>query len=254
MTAAVEITNVSKSYGDVEVLVNASLVVEDRTTLGLIGPSGAGKSTLLRCINHLETVDSGTVKVHGELVGYRRQGNRLFELGHSEIARRRADMGMVFQVFNLFPHMTAIENVMAGPVYVKGMDKGEARAVAMEHLRAVALENRADFYPSELSGGQQQRVGIARALAMDPKVMLLDEPTSSLDPELVGEVLDTMTELSGRGITMLVVTHEIGFARSSCDAVAIMVDGRIIEHGPPGEVLVNPKKERSRAFLRRVIG
>jgi polar amino acid transport system ATP-binding protein len=253
MAAAVEITNVSKSYGNVEVLINASLVVEDGTTLGLIGPSGAGKSTLLRCINHLETIDSGTIKVNGEMVGYRREGNRLFELGHSEIARRRADIGMVFQDFNLFPHMTAIENVMAGPVYVKGMGKGEARAVAMEHLRAVALENRADFYPSELSGGQQQRVGIARALAMDPKVMLLDEPTSSLDPELVGEVLDTMTELSGRGITMLVVTHEIEFARSSCDNVAIMVDGRIIEHGPPGDVLVNPKEARSQAFLRRVI-
>ena len=254
MIAAVEIANVSKSYGDVDVLVDASLVVEAGTTLGLIGPSGAGKSTLLRCINHLETIDSGTVKVHGKPVGYRREGNQLFELGHNEIARRRADIGMVFQAFNLFPHMTAIENVMAGPVYVRGMDKGEARAVAMEHLRAVALENRADFYPSELSGGQQQRAGIARALAMDPKVMLLDEPTSSLDPEFVGEVLDTMTEMSGRGITMLVVTHEIGFARSSCDTVAIMVDGRIIEHGPPGEVLVNPKEERSRAFLRRVIG
>ena len=254
MAAAVEITNVSKSYGNVEVLINASLVVEDGTTLGLIGPSGAGKSTLLRCINHLETIDSGTIEVHGEMVGYRREGNRLFELGHSEIARRRADIGMVFQHFNLFPHMTAIENVMAGPVYVKGMGKGEARAVAMEHLRAVALENRADFYPSELSGGQQQRVGIARALAMDPKVMLLDEPTSSLDPELVGEVLDTMTELSSRGITMLVVTHEIEFARNSCDNVAIMVDGGIIEHGPPGDVLVNPQEARSRAILRRSIG
>jgi polar amino acid transport system ATP-binding protein len=227
MVAAVEITNVSKSYGDVEVLINTSLVVEAGTTLGLIGPSGAGKSTLLRCINHLETIDSGTINVHGE---------------------------MVFQHFNLFPHMTAIENVMAGPVYVKGVGKGEARAVAMEHLRAVAVENRADFYPSELSGGQQQRVGIARALAMDPKVILLDEPTSSLDPALVGEVLDTMSELSGRGITMLVVTHEIGFARSSCDNVAIMVDGGIIEHGPPGDVLVNPKEEQSRVFLRRVIG
>jgi polar amino acid transport system ATP-binding protein len=254
MVAAVEITNVSKSYGDVEVLINTSLVVEAGTTLGLIGPSGAGKSTLLRCINHLETIDSGTIKVHGEMVGYRREGNRLFELGHSEIARRRAGIEMVFQHFNLFPHMTAIENVMAGLVYVKGVGKGEARAVAMEHLRAVAVENRADFYPSELSGGQQQRVGIARALAMDPKVILLDEPTSSLDPALVGEVLDTMSELSGRGITMLVVTHEIGFARSSCDNVAIMVDGGIIEHGPPGDVLVNPKEEQSRVFLRRVIG
>ncbi len=254
MAAAVEITNVSKSYGNVEVLINASLVVEDGTTLGLIGPSGAGKSTLLRCINHLETIDSGTIKVNGEMVGYRREGNRLFELGHSEIARRRANIGMVFQHFNLFPHMTAIENVMAGPVYVKGMGKGEARAVAMEQLRAVALENRADFYPSELSGGQQQRVGIARALAMDPKVLLLDEPTSSLDPALVGEVLDTMTKLSRRGITMLVVTHEIEFARNSCDNVAIMVDGGIIEHGLPGDVLVNPQEARSRAFLRRVIG
>ncbi len=254
MVAAVEIANVSKSYGDVDVLVDASLVVEAGTTLGLIGPSGAGKSTLLRCINHLETIDSGTVKVHGKPVGYRREGDQLFELGHSEIARRRADIGMVFQAFNLFPHMTAIENVMAGPVYVRGMDKGEARAVAMEHLRTVALENRADFYPSELSGGQQQRAGIARALAMDPKVMLLDEPTSSLDPELVGEVLDTMTNLSGRGITMLVVTHEIEFARKSCDRVAIMVDGGIIEHGLPGDVLVNPQEARSRAFLRRVIG
>ncbi len=211
MVAAVEITNVSKSYGDVEVLINTSLVVEAGTTLGLIGPSGAGKSTLLRCINHLETIDSGTIKVHGEMVGYRREGSRLFELGRSEIARRRAGIEMVFQHFNLFPHMTAIENVMAGPVYVKGMGKGEARAVAMEHLRAVAVENRADFYPSELSGGQQQRVGIARALAMDPKVILLDEPTSSLDPALVGEVLDAMSELSGRGITMLVVAQRDRF-------------------------------------------
>jgi len=254
MVPAVEINRVSKSFGDVEVLRDASLVVDEGTTLGLIGPSGAGKSTLLRCINHLETINSGTITVHGTLVGYRRVGDRLYELGHKEVARRRADIGMVFQRFNLFPHKTAIENVMAGPVYVKGMSTADARAIAKKQLEAVALADRADFYPSELSGGQQQRVGIARALAMDPKVMLLDEPTSSLDPELVGEVLDTMTALSGRGITMLVVTHEIEFARSSCDAVAIMVDGRIIEHGPPGEVLVNPREDRSRAFLRRVIG
>jgi len=251
---AVEITNVSKSFGEVEVLVTASLVVEEGTTLGLIGPSGAGKSTLLRCINHLETIDSGTIKVHGEMVGYRRQGDRLYELGHREIARRRMDIGMVFQRFNLFPHMTAMENVMAGPIHVKGWRKDAAREVAMEQLKAVALENRANFYPSELSGGQQQRVGIARALAMDPKVMLLDEPTSALDPELVGEVLDTMRALSNRGITMLVVTHEIEFARDSCDNVAIMIDGRIVEEGSPGEVLRNPKEERSRTFLRRVIG
>ena len=252
MVAAVEIVNVSKSFGDVHVLVNTSLEVEAGTTLGLLGPSGAGKSTLLRCINHLETIDSGIIKVHGELVGYRRDGDRLYELGQREVARRRVTTGMVFQQFNLFPHMTAIENVMAGPVHVKGLDKTTARALALDHLRAVALENRADFYPSELSGGQQQRVGIARALAMDPKVMLFDEPTSALDPELVGEVLDVMTALSHRGITMMVVTHEIGFARSSCDEVAIMVDGVIIEHGPPDEVLLNPKEERSRAFLRRV--
>jgi polar amino acid transport system ATP-binding protein len=189
MAAAIEISNISKSYGNVEVLINASLVVEDGTTLGLIGLSGAGKSNLLRCINHLGTIDSGAIKVNGEMVGYRREGNRLFELGHSE-----------------------------------------------------------------LSGGQQQRVGIARAHAMDRKVMLLDEPTSALDPALVGEVLDTMTKLSRRGITMLVVTHEIEFARDSCDNVAIMVDGGIIEHGPPGDVLVNPQEARSQAFLRRVIG
>ncbi|MDZ7684507.1 MAG: amino acid ABC transporter ATP-binding protein [Gammaproteobacteria bacterium] len=253
MVAAVEITNVSKSYADVKVLVNASLTVDEGATFGLIGPSGAGKSTLLRCINHLEAIDSGMIKVNGEMVGYRREGNRLFELGHGETARRRANIGMVFQHFNLFPHMTAIENVMAGPMYVKGMGKAEARAIAVEQLKTVGLENRADFYPSELSGGQQQRVGIARALAMEPSVLLLDEPTSALDPALVGEVLETMSELSTRGITMIVVTHEIGFARNSCNKAAIMVDGSILEYGLPEDVLGNPKEERSREFLRRIL-
>lgn len=254
MVTAVEIANVSKSYGDVEVLKNTSLAVEEGTTLGVIGPSGGGKSTLLRCINHLETIDSGTIKVHGEMIGYRQEGNRLYELRPSETARRRTNIGMVFQHFNLFPHMTAAENVMAGPVYVKGAQESVARASALEHLKTVGLANRADFYPSELSGGQQQRVAIARALAMEPNVILLDEPTSSLDPALVGEVLDTMAELSQRGITMLVVTHEIGFARSSCDQVALMVDGRVLEYGTPEEVISNPQKEQSRAFLSRVTG
>jgi polar amino acid transport system ATP-binding protein len=244
---------VSKSFGSHEVLKSISLEVMPGEVLCLVGPSGSGKSTFLRCINHLEQVNAGRLAVDGKLVGYREQGDRLYELKPKDAAKQRRDIGMVFQRFNLFPHMTALENVMEAPVRVKGVPKAQARARALELLARVGLAERADYYPAHLSGGQQQRVAIARALAMDPKLMLFDEPTSALDPELVGEVLDVMKGLAASGMTMIVVTHEMGFAREVADKLVFMDGGVVVEAGDPREVLTNPQHDRTKAFLSKVL-
>jgi polar amino acid transport system ATP-binding protein len=253
MTPAVLAQGVRKSFGDHEVLRGIDVEVAPQQVLSIIGPSGSGKSTLLRCINHLERIDGGRLSVDGELVGYREHNGRLHELRESEVARRRAGIGMVFQRFNLFPHMTALENVAAAPVHVKGVSKGEALAQARQLLVRVGLEAKRDAYPGQLSGGQQQRVAIARALAMRPKLMLFDEATSALDPELVGEVLDVMRGLAEDGMTMIVVTHEMGFAREVSDVLVFMDQGRVLEAGDPRTVLSAPRTERCREFLRRVL-
>ncbi len=253
MPAMVEARRVRKSYGDHEVLKGIDLVVAAGEVVTMLGPSGSGKSTFLRCINHLESIDGGEISVNGELVGYRRHGGKKYELRPREVAAARRDVGMVFQRFNLFPHLTAVQNVMEAPVYVKGESRESARAHALELLDRVGLAERAGAYPAELSGGQQQRVAIARALAMRPKLMLFDEPTSALDPELVGEVLEVMRGLAADGMTMIVVTHEIGFAREVCDRVVFMDDGVIVEQGSPGEVLGNPQHRRTQAFLSKVL-
>jgi polar amino acid transport system ATP-binding protein len=245
--------SVYKSFGRVEVLRGISLEVRPREVMCMLGPSGSGKSTFLRCINHLEKIDAGRLSVDGELVGYRESGNRLYELREREVCRRRAEIGMVFQRFNLFPHMTALENVAEGPVLVKREPRSSAVERAHALLERVGLADKADAYPNQLSGGQQQRVAIARALAMQPKLMLFDEPTSALDPELVGEVLDVMRALAGDGMTMVVVTHEIGFAREVGDSLVFMDGGVVVETGAPREVLANPQHERTRAFLSKVL-
>jgi polar amino acid transport system ATP-binding protein len=221
--------------------------------LCIIGPSGSGKSTFLRCINHLEKVDAGRLSVDGKLVGYRQTGDKLYELKERETAQARAEIGMVFQRFNLFPHMTALENIIEAPMQVKGIKKDAAVERAKELLARVGLGNKADAYPAHLSGGQQQRVAIARALAMDPKLMLFDEPTSALDPELVGEVLDVMKALAASGMTMIVVTHEMGFAREVADSLVFMDGGVVVESGDPREVLGNPQHQRTKAFLSKVL-
>ncbi|MGW2373702.1 MULTISPECIES: amino acid ABC transporter ATP-binding protein [Kitasatospora] len=249
----VEAQGVRKSYGLVEVLKGIDLEVKKGEVFVLVGPSGSGKSTFLRCINHLEKINGGLLSVDGELVGYRMKGGRLHELKDREVAQKRRDIGMVFQHFNLFPHMTALENVMEAPVQVKGENKAEARERGMALLERVGLADKAKNYPSQLSGGQQQRVAIARALAMKPKLMLFDEPTSALDPELVGEVLDVMRGLAEEGMTMIVVTHEMGFAREVGDALVFMDGGVVVESGNPREVLTNPQHERTRAFLSKVL-
>ncbi|MFD8701308.1 amino acid ABC transporter ATP-binding protein [Kitasatospora sp. NPDC059648] len=245
--------NVHKSYGSVEVLKGIDLEVRQGEVFCLIGPSGSGKSTFLRCINHLEKINGGRLWVDGELVGYRQRGDKLHELKDREVALKRRDIGMVFQRFNLFPHMTAIENVIEAPVQVKGETKADARERGMALLERVGLADKAKNYPSQLSGGQQQRVAIARALAMKPKLMLFDEPTSALDPELVGDVLDVMRGLAEEGMTMVVVTHEMGFAREVGDALVFMDGGVVVESGNPREVLTNPQHERTRAFLSKVL-
>ena len=244
---------VSKSFGSNEVLKSISLEVRRGEVLCLVGPSGSGKSTFLRCINHLEQVSSGRLSVDGKLVGYREVGGVLHEMHPKDVARQRRDIGMVFQRFNLFPHMTALENVMEAPTQVKGIAKSQAKARALELLARVGLAERADYYPAHLSGGQQQRVAIARALAMDPKLMLFDEPTSALDPELVGEVLDVMKGLAESGMTMIVVTHEMGFAREVADSLVFMDGGVVVETGEPRELLADPKHERTKAFLSKVL-
>ncbi len=244
---------VYKHFGRVEVLRGIDLEVRTGEVLCIIGPSGAGKSTFLRCINHLEKIDEGRLTVDGELVGYREHAGRLYELRDREVGQRRAQIGMVFQHFNLFPHLTALENVTVGPLKVKREDKAIAIGRARELLVRVGLGEKLDAYPRQLSGGQQQRVAIARALGMQPKLMLFDEPTSALDPELVGDVLDVMRSLAKTGMTMVVVTHEIGFAREAADNLAFMDEGVIVESGPPRAVLSNPRNERTQAFLSRIL-
>ncbi|MGB2568927.1 amino acid ABC transporter ATP-binding protein [Micromonospora citrea] len=244
---------VTKRYGPVEVLKGIDLTVAPGEVTCLLGPSGSGKSTFLRCINHLERIDGGQLWVDGDLVGYRRHGDRLYELKAREVARRRRDIGMVFQRFNLFPHLTALANVIEAPVRVLGTPRERARAEASRLLERVGLADKAGNYPGQLSGGQQQRVAIARALAMHPKLMLFDEPTSALDPELVGDVLDVMKGLAADGMTMVVVTHEMGFAREVADNVAFLDGGVVVESGTPAQVLGDPKHERTRAFLDKVL-
>ena len=257
MTAAerpmVDAQQVCKDFGALSVLKGVTLSVAPGEVLVLVGPSGSGKSTFLRCINHLETVSAGRLYVDGVLVGYRENRNRLYEMSAREASRQRRDIGMVFQHFNLFPHRTALENITEAPIHVRRLRKSVAVERARDLLHQVGLSDKADAYPAQLSGGQQQRVAIARALAMDPKLMLFDEPTSALDPELVGEVLAVMKKLAGAGMTMIVVTHEMGFAREVADQLVFMDDGVIVETGPPGEVLGNPAHERTRAFLSKVM-
>ena len=244
---------VHKHFGPLHVLRGIDLTVGAGEVCCIIGPSGSGKSTFLRCINHLEGIDGGRLWVDGELVGYRQRGDRLYELRESEIAAKRAEIGMVFQRFNLFPHMTALANVMEAPVRVKREPKSEVRERARQLLVRVGLSDKEQAYPAQLSGGQQQRVAIARALAMRPKLMLFDEPTSALDPELVGEVLDVMRGLAREGMTMIVVTHEMGFAREVGDSLIFMDEGVVVESGTPREVIANPREQRTRAFLGSVL-
>jgi polar amino acid transport system ATP-binding protein len=244
---------VHKRFGRLEVLKGINLEVARGEVMCLLGPSGSGKSTFLRCINHLEKINSGRLSVDGALVGYREAGGKLHELPEDEVARIRAQIGMVFQQFNLFPHMTALENVTLAPTRVSGVSRREARDRAVELLERVGLSDKLNIYPVALSGGQQQRVAIARALAMQPKLMLFDEPTSALDPELVGDVLDAMRQLARDGMTMIVVTHEIGFAREVADTVVFMDAGVVVEAGKPAEVLGNPQHERTRDFLGKVL-
>ncbi len=249
----VEADGVHKRFGRLEVLKGISLRVQPREVMCVIGPSGSGKSTFLRCINHLEKIDSGKLWVDGELVGYRQRGDKLYELRDHEVARKRQEIGMVFQRFNLFPHMTAAQNVAEAPLRVKGEPRSEVRERARELLAQVGLADKVDAYPRELSGGQQQRVAIARALAMRPKLMLFDEPTSALDPELVGDVLAVMRQLAEDGMTMVVVTHEMGFAREVGDSLVFMDDGFIVEHGAPRDVIADPQHERTKSFLAKVL-
>jgi polar amino acid transport system ATP-binding protein len=244
---------VHKRFGRLEVLKGISLEVKAGEVMCLLGPSGSGKSTFLRCINHLEKINSGRLSVDGELVGYREAGGKLHELRDSEVCGKRAQIGMVFQHFNLFPHMTAIENVVEAPVRVLKIRREQVRQHARELLAQVGLSDKADAYPAQLSGGQQQRVAIARALAMHPKLMLFDEPTSALDPELVGDVLDVMRQLASQGMTMIVVTHEMGFARGVADTVVFMDGGVVVEAGKPDDVITNPQHERTKTFLSKVL-
>jgi ABC-type polar amino acid transport system ATPase subunit len=249
----VKAEHVWKSFGKLDVLKGVDFVVQPQQTFVLLGPSGGGKSTLLRCINHLEKIDAGRLYVAGELMGYKERGKALHEMKAHDVARQRASIGMVFQRFNLFPHKTAIENVMESPIKVQHVPHKQAEREAEELLRRVGLHEKLDVYPAQLSGGQQQRVAMARALAMKPKLMLFDEPTSALDPELVGEVLDVMKQLARDGMTMVVVTHEMGFAKEVADGVALIDGGVIVEQGPPMEVLVSPKEERTKLFLSKVL-
>ncbi|WP_035857016.1 ATP-binding cassette domain-containing protein [Cryptosporangium arvum] len=245
--------NVHKSFGSLEVLKGIDLRVDPGEVMCILGPSGSGKSTFLRCINHLEKINAGKLWVDGELVGYRERGGKLHELSEKHIAAQRRDIGMVFQRFNLFPHKTVLDNVIEAPVQVKRERKADARDRARTLLDRVGLGDKVDNYPAQLSGGQQQRVAIARALAMRPKLMLFDEPTSALDPELVGEVLDVMRSLAEDGMTMVVVTHEIGFAREVGDSLVFMDGGVVVESGPPREVINNPQHERTKTFLSKVL-
>ena len=252
-TPMVEVRGVRKSYSGVEVLKSVDLTVNRSEVTCLIGPSGSGKSTLLRCINHLEKHDAGELRVDGELVGYEARNGKLYELSDKRVCEKRSHIGMVFQRFNLFQHLTVLENVTVGQMQVKGLDRETARVKARELLARVGLEGKEKHYPSQLSGGQQQRVAIARALAMEPKLMLFDEPTSALDPELVGEVLDVMKDLAKSGMTMIVVTHEMGFAREVADTVYFLDGGIIEESGDPRQVLTTPSSDRLKNFLSKVL-
>jgi polar amino acid transport system ATP-binding protein len=248
----VEIRRVRKSFGAHQVLRDVSIAVPEGTVTVLLGPSGSGKSTLLRCINHLETIDGGRIIVDGELIGYRQAGHNIHEMTPKQIAAQRRHIGMVFQKFNLFPHMTALENITEAPIGIGGVARARAKERAKDLLDRVGLADFAGHYPAQLSGGQQQRVAIARALAMDPKLMLFDEPTSALDPELVGDVLDVMRGLANDGMTMIVVSHEIGFARGVADQVVFMDGGVVVESGSPGEVIDRPQRQRTHNFLESV--
>jgi polar amino acid transport system ATP-binding protein len=245
--------DVRKRFGRLEVLKGVSLDVDRGETVCVIGPSGSGKSTFLRCVNHLEKIDGGRIEVNGRLIGYRERNGKLIEDSDRNIAKQRCEVGMVFQRFNLFPHMTALENVIEAPLNVRGVAKAEAVALGEQLLARVGLRDKRDTYPGKLSGGQQQRVAIARALAMRPAVMLFDEPTSALDPETIGEVLEVMQELAEEGMTMIVVTHEMGFARRAADRVVMMDEGQIIETGPPEHFFGEPSHERTRQFLSKIL-
>ena len=253
MTPMVKAEQVCKSFGALDVLKGITLEIGKGEVLVMVGPSGSGKSTFLRCINHLEQVNAGRLYVDGELIGYRDKGSKLYEMSPRDAAKQRRDIGMVFQHFNLFPHRTALENLIEAPIHVKGLKKSEAVARGRDLLQQVGLSEKAEAYPAQLSGGQQQRVAIARALAMSPKLMLFDEPTSALDPELVGEVLEVMKKLAAEGMTMVVVTHEMGFAREVANHLVFMDEGVVVESGPPREVLSNPQHERTKAFLSKVL-
>ncbi|MGE7666378.1 amino acid ABC transporter ATP-binding protein [Ureibacillus composti] len=239
----IEIRNLSKSYGKLEVLKNINLSINEKEVVVLIGASGSGKSTLLRCLNFLEVAQGGEIIIDSEKIN----------IAKTDLNKVREKVGMVFQHFNLFPHKTVIENIIEAPIYVRKKSKSEASAKAMELLKKVGLEDKANFYPEQLSGGQKQRVAIARALAMEPKVMLFDEPTSALDPELVGEVLQVMKDLANDGMTMVIVTHEMGFAREVADRVIMLADGNIIEEGHPSDIFSNPKHERTQRFLNQIL-
>jgi polar amino acid transport system ATP-binding protein len=251
--ALVQLRGVRKRFGNLEVLKGIDMDVRHGEVTCLLGPSGSGKSTLLRCINHLETINGGRIVVDGDLVGYRERHGELHELHPRDVAKQRRKIGMVFQRFNLFPHKTALENIMEAPIGVARRPRGEVRSEALALLEQVGLQEWANHYPAQLSGGQQQRVAIARALAMKPKIMLFDEPTSALDPELVGDVLAVMRDLARNGTTMVVVTHEIGFARSAADTVVFRDEGVVEESGSPEQVFDEPRSERTRAFLRSVL-
>ncbi|WP_043681286.1 amino acid ABC transporter ATP-binding protein [Streptomyces xylophagus] len=253
MTVMVDIRSVHKSFGPLEVLKGIDLAVRAGEVTVILGPSGSGKSTLLRTINHLEKVDRGVISVDGTLVGYRRSGDKLYELREREVLKQRTRIGFVFQNFNLFPHLTVLDNIIEAPVSALKRPRKAAVESARRLLDRVGLSDKADAYPQQLSGGQQQRVAIARALALEPKLLLFDEPTSALDPELVGEVLDVIKDLAHQGTTMIVVTHEIGFAREVADTVVFMDDGRIVEQGTPTDVLDRPRHERTRTFLSKVL-
>jgi polar amino acid transport system ATP-binding protein len=253
MSVMVDIRSVHKSFGPLEVLKGIDLEVRTGEVTVILGPSGSGKSTLLRTINHLEKVDRGRISVDGSLVGYRRSGDKLYELREREVLKQRTRIGFVFQNFNLFPHLTVLDNIVEAPVSALKRPRKDAVEAARALLDRVGLADKADSYPKRLSGGQQQRVAIARALALEPKLLLFDEPTSALDPELVGEVLDVIKDLAHQGTTMIVVTHEIGFAREVADTVVFMDDGRIVERGAPGDVLDQPRHERTRSFLSKVL-
>ncbi len=253
MTPMVKAESVCKSFGALDVLKGITLEIGKGEVLCMVGPSGSGKSTFLRCINHLEQVNAGRLYVDGELIGYKERNGKLHEMSPRDAAKQRRDIGMVFQHFNLFPHRTVLDNIVEAPVHVKRVKKDAAVARAKDLLDQVGLSAKAGAYPAQLSGGQQQRVAIARALAMSPKLMLFDEPTSALDPELVGEVLEVMKKLAAEGMTMVVVTHEMGFAREVANHLVFMDGGVVVESGPPREVLSNPQHERTKAFLSKVL-